>query len=152
MDQTVSEHLTITQSVTVQLVRHHDNLLSKAEELYAAGEYALAVIVAHTASEVATDRWLTAAMRSQLRPPLSEAVLDLIWNCNINNKNILRLYEGLTGTKLPADIVDRFRAFADVRNHTVHTGHPPNEAQAKAAVTIARDVVKHLDASVALSV
>jgi hypothetical protein len=75
-------------------------LLTLSRKLIDDGEFGIAIVVAHMACEIATERTLSEAFAAKGIPYLEDSVTDLLSGYNLANPRIRKLYTALTGDDL----------------------------------------------------
>jgi hypothetical protein len=145
----VEASMTISSSVTVDttVITYPQKLLNLARRLIDDGEFAIAVVVAHIACEIATERSLTEAFTVKGIPHLEEAVTDLFSGNNLANKRIRKLYTALTGDQIEkAAFWEQFKKSASRRNDIAHSSVTVTvtKAEAEDSHTAATALVAHL--------
>lgn len=133
--------------VTLTVVRYPEVLFQTAERLFGNGEYGVAVVVAHTACEVAVERVISQSFASSSIPQVADAIDNLLNGYNIANSKVHSLFKALTGRDVALEkqsIWSKFHASVKRRNETVHTGKQPTRAEAEESMAVAREMVGHL--------
>ena len=130
---------------------YHYDVLASARSFLAADKYDVAVIMAQTACEIATDDVITVLLRRQ---NLSDGILAWI-NKQIESRTTLkddRLYgldRALSCDELRKDQKALWEAYvrrADLRNDIVHAGAHAVKGQAVEACDTALDLFHHFEA------
>jgi len=130
---------------------YHYDVLASARSFLAADKYDVAVIMAQTACEIATDDVITVLLRRQ---NFSEGILAWInrqieWSTTLKNDKLYSLYRALSGDELQKDQKALWEAYvrrADLRNDIVHTGAHAMKEQAVEACDTALDLFHHFEA------
>src|SRR5262249_41237884 len=121
------------------------NLLSVARTLIDEGRFSIAVIVAHMACEIATERSLAEAFAIKELQYLEASVDDLINGYNLANDRIRKLYTALTGDEVQtAAFWQNFKESAQRRNKIIHGGTIVGKTEAEEAYEAATAFVAHL--------
>jgi hypothetical protein len=110
------------------------------------GQFSFAVVVAHTACEIATERSLDNAFLAQgIQSNLQDWVKSLNYGYNLGNNRIRRLYTAVTGHELQKQgFWQKFKASVDRRNSIVHKGVMVEKADAEESYEAARELLAHL--------
>jgi hypothetical protein len=133
--------------VTLTVVRYPEVLLRTAQRLFDSGEYAVAVVVAHTACEVAVERVISQSFARSNIPQVADPVDGLLNGSNISNPKVRSLFDALTGKKVAQDkqgIWDKFMKSATRRNRAVHAGEQPTKTEAGESLDVAYAMVQYL--------
>lgn len=136
-----------TSSVTVQttIITYPQKLLNLARRLIDEGEFGVAVVVAHMACEIATERTLSEAFGAKGIPDLEDAVTNLFSGNNLANDRIRKLYTALTGDEVEkAPFWQKFKLSAQRRNDIAHSSITVTKSEAEDTYMAARDLVTHL--------
>ena len=139
--------LAVSSSVAAEatVITYPQKLLTLAQRLIDDGEFGIAVVVAHMACEIATERTLSEAFIAKGIPYLEDSVTDLLSGYNLANPRIRKLYTALTGDEVEnATFWQKFKQSAERRNKMAHTAITVTEAEAKESHTAAKDLVAHL--------
>jgi hypothetical protein len=132
-------------SVDATIITYPQKLLTLARRLIDEKEFSIAVVVAHVACEVATERSLTEAFVNKGIPHLEEPVTELFNGYNLTNNRLRKFYTALTGDEVQkASFWEEFGKSASRRNKIVHSAHTVTEAEAEASHKAATDLVEHL--------
>jgi hypothetical protein len=132
-------------SLQTETITYPDSLLSLARTLINEGRYSIAVIVAHMACEIATERSLSAAFATRGLQYLEAPVDELLNGYNLANERIRKLYIALTGDEVETESFwQRFKESARRRNSIIHSGAIVGRAEAKESYKAAADLVAHL--------
>jgi hypothetical protein len=136
-------HAIATVSATV--TTYPEVLLSVARSLIDASQHSVAVVVAHMACEVATERALGAAFAKRGLQDLEEAIGELLNGYNLANDKNTKLYNALTGQSIEQEAFwPEFKKSAKLRNHIMHAGQIATAAQAEATHRATSALVKHV--------
>jgi hypothetical protein len=139
--------ITISSLVTAQatVVTYPQKLLSLARRLIDEGEFGVAVVVAHMACEIATERTLSEAFAAKGIPDLEVAVRDFFSGNSLGNDRIRKLYTALTGDDIAkAPFWQKFKLSAQKRGSIAHSSITVTKAEAEDSYIAARDLVAHL--------
>jgi hypothetical protein len=127
------------------IITYPQKLLSLAQRLIGEGEFSIAVVVAHMACEVATERSLTEAFVKAGLPHLEDAVSEFLNGYNLGTPRIRKLYTALTRDEVQnAPFWEEFKNSADRRNMVVHSTYTVTQAEAEASYKATKDLVAHL--------
>jgi hypothetical protein len=139
--------MTTSSSVTVKttVITYPQKLLTLTRRLIDEGEFAIAVVVAHIACEIATERCLTEAFAAKGIPDLEDSVTDFFSGSSLANDRIRKLYTALTGDEVEkAPFWQKFKESAVRRNKIAHSSVTVTKAEAEASYMAAKDLVAHL--------
>lgn len=137
----------VSASVTVDavVITYPRRLLTLARKLIDDGEFGIAVVVAHVACEVATERTLTDAFAARGVSYLEDSVTELLSGYSLANDRIRKLYRALTGDQIEqAPFWAKFKASATRRNNVVHSSASVTKADANESHQAATDLVDHM--------
>jgi hypothetical protein len=143
----VRVQVTATTSATVQaqVITYPRTLLDVARRLIDQGQFSIAVVVAHMACEIATERSLSESFSAKGVGYLEEAVTDLLNGNNLASNRIRTLYTALTGDNVQqATFWQKFKASAELRNKIVHGGKIAGKQDAEDSYAATSDLVAHL--------
>jgi hypothetical protein len=143
----VESSMTASSSASVQatVITYPQKLLTLARRLIDEGEYAIAVVVAHIACEIATERTLSEAFVGKGAAFLEDAVTDLLSGYNLGNGRIRKLYTALTGDQVEkATFWQKFKESTQRRNNIAHSAVAVTKAEAEDSFMAAKDLVAHL--------
>jgi hypothetical protein len=135
--------------VQATVVTYPQRLLTIARRLIDdEGQFSFAIVVAHTACEIATERSLDNAFVAQgIQSNLQDWVKSLNYGYNLGSDRIRRLYTALTGDELQKQkqvFWQKFKASVDRRNSIVHKGVMVEKADAEESYEAARELLAHL--------
>jgi hypothetical protein len=127
------------------LVKEARKLLDSAEPVH----HGLAVVLAHTACEVAVQRALSKAFAKRGVPDWEKPVLKQLNGYNLSNERNRNFYKALTGDNIgekatAAGWWDDFAKSAERRNAVAHKGAKVTKADATASVDVAEKFVAHV--------
>jgi hypothetical protein len=108
-------------------------LLNLAQRLIDEGQFSIAVVVAHMACEIATER------------SLEGSVTEVLNGYNLASDRIRKRYTELTGDKVQhAAFWGSFKRSANRRNNIIHQGVIVEKTEAEESHKAATDLVAHL--------
>jgi hypothetical protein len=141
--------MTGSSSLTVQLgvAAYPRKLLSVARDLIDQGEPSIAVVVAHMACEVATERRLSEAFVTKGVQYLKDAVMTgSRTGYSLTNDRILKLYTAVTGDEVQQNqpLWSNFTKSVARRNDIVHKGDTVEAVEAEKSYNAASDLLTHL--------
>jgi hypothetical protein len=120
-------------------------LLSVARRFIDQGDFSIAVVVAHMACEVATERRLSEAFATKGIDYLEDAVTDFFSGYNLNNEKIRNLYVALTGDHVhDTTFWSNFKVSAARRNKIIHNALGVGATEAEESYKAATDFLNHL--------
>ncbi|MFY9726256.1 MAG: hypothetical protein WAJ87_12240 [Bryobacteraceae bacterium] len=132
-------------TLSTKFIPYPQRLLEVAQSLIDQSEFSIAVVVAHMACEVATERSLSESIARKGLQYLEEPLLDFLSGYNLASDRIRKLYSALTGdTVQNASFWQKFKASATRRNEIVHAGAIVGKAEAEESHKAASDLVAHL--------
>jgi hypothetical protein len=140
---------TATATAQVEIVAFRPRiLLDLASGLMNEGRFELAIVVVHTACEIATEQTLSKAFDARGVQDLKDWVMGRLTagGYNLANDRIRSLYTALTGDevqKQPA-FWSKFKASAKRRNKIIHRGATAEKADAEDSYKAANDLLAHL--------
>jgi hypothetical protein len=143
----VEAHFTASAQATVQaeVVTYPQNLLFLARTLIDEGRFGIAVIVAHLACEIATERSLSEAFVTKGLQYLEASVDEFLNGCNLANDRFRKLYSAMTGDEIQtAPFWNKFKESAQRRNNIIHGGTIVGKTEAEESYRAAADLVAHL--------
>ena len=127
------------------VVTYPQRLLTLSRRLIDDGEFGIAVVVAHMACEVATERALSEAFANKGISYLEDSVTGFFNGYNLNNDRIRELYTALTGDEVEkTSFWEKFKASAKRRNNIIHSALMVAKAEAEESYLAAKDLVAHL--------
>ena len=146
------EEVRVTAGVLgVEIIEYSTILMREADKLlfHAKQPAGLAIVVAHTASEVATQRAISRAFAHRSISDLEDAVEDLFSSYNLGNHKARRFYTALTGDAVQKEWWwSEFQQSVKRRNDIVHEGRKATDGEAAASLTVCDQFVTHIDAYV----
>jgi len=114
--------------VTMTVIRFQQRILDAARQIAASPTadgptLAAAVVIAHTACEVATERALRRLIASRNVGPLADAIEDFVWRYDLCDKKVRRLWNTLSGDQIQdRPLWDRYQTHIKRRNKAAHSG------------------------------
>jgi hypothetical protein len=116
------------------------NLIDEGE-----GRFGIAIVVAHMACEIATERSLSKAFASRGVQFLQDWVTDDLNGYNLANRRIRRLYTALTGDAVHnTSFWKSFKESSVRRNHIIHGGMIVQKSDAENSYKAANELLVHL--------
>lgn len=129
----------------VVLITYPEALLTTAERLISEGQFSIAVVVAHMACEISTERSLSRAFTANGIGHLEESVEDLLPGYNLANDRVRNLYNAVTGREVHKQpFWQTFKESATRRNQAIHRGRVITRAEADSSLGAARELVVFL--------
>jgi hypothetical protein len=145
----VSQLLTASTSVTVQteVITYPQRLMTMARRLIDEGQFSFAVVVAHTACEIAIERRLSELFAAKGIQYLEDWAGGVLNSYNLGNERVRGLYTALTGDEVQKQesLWSTFRASVRRRNKIVHKGVMVEKADAEESYKAASDLLAHLN-------
>jgi hypothetical protein len=127
------------------VITYPQKLLTLAQKLINDGEFAIAVVVAHIACEIATERTLSEAFGAKGIPELEDPVTDFFPGNNLGNDRIRKLYTTLTGDDVAnTSFWQAFKASAQLRNKIAHSNVVVTKQEAENSHYATSALVAHL--------
>jgi hypothetical protein len=140
---TTQMSLRVSASHTV--TPYSETLLAKSQDLIAKGEFSIAVVVAHMACEISTERAISRAFADKDIQYLEEPVFAFLSGFNLANERIRDLYNAMTGREIQKQpFWQAFKESAKHRNSAVHKGGAVTKAEAEDSYKAASDLVAYL--------
>jgi hypothetical protein len=128
------------------VITYPQKLLTVARGLIDQGEHSIAVVVAHIACEVATERSLSESFVTRGIQYLEDPVTEFLNGYNLANERIRKLYTALTGDQVQNTVFwPKFKESATRRNKIIHEGALAASAEAEESYRAASDLVAHLN-------
>ena len=135
--------------VSATIVDYSTSLLQEAGELLTHDrKFGLAIVVAHTACEVAAQRAFSRAFASRNVSDLEDAVSDLFSSYNLGNERVRKVYAALTGDLVGNALPSWWQPFKDSvqrRNDIVHEGKRPSQEEALESLNACVACVEYLN-------
>jgi hypothetical protein len=135
-------------NLQTEILPYARELMDLATRLIDEGRYSLAVILVHTACEVATGQLISNAFDSGGARHLKQWVIGLRRGNNLANRQIRELYKALTGDDVVTGVGaewSSFTASSTLRNNIIHEGKTASETDAKASHRAASALLRHLE-------
>ena len=127
------------------VVSYPKKLLGTAEGLFKEGQYSVAVVVAHMACEIATERAMAEGFRTRNIADLEEPVEEMLNGYNLANDRLRKLYIALTGDEIHLQSFwSKFRESATRRNRIMHAGTIVSKEEADESLRATSALVEHL--------
>ena len=137
--------ISFSGSAQAEIITYPQTLLSAALSLIGSGQFNIAVVVAHMACEIATERCLSESFTQKGIQYLEAAVTDLLNGYNLANEKHRNLYTALTGDEVQKQpFWQDFKNSATRRNRIIHQGAIVGKAEAEESLKAASDLVSHL--------
>jgi hypothetical protein len=131
-------------TVQAEVVTYPQNLLSLARTLIDEGRFDIAVIVAHMACEIATERSMSEAFVTKGQY-LETSVDELLNGYNLANDRVRKLYTALAGDEVHTEAFwQKFKDSARRRNNIIHGGTLVGKAEAEESYKATAALVAHL--------
>ena len=128
------------------VLTYPQKLLAVAKGLIDAGEYSIAVVVAHIACEVAADRAFTKAFAAKGLDYLEEPIGAYFSGSRINRGRNQKLYTALTGDRIQDEpFWPRYLTSLERRNGITHKGAIVGKTEAEESFAVVTDFVAHLE-------
>jgi hypothetical protein len=139
----ITAHATVTADAT--FVTYSEFLLETADSLVNAGHAEMAVVTAHIACEIATERSFSRAFQHHHIDFLEEPLTAFFNGYNLANKRLRALYTALTGNQPEQQSFwPAFVASSERRNRVVHRGVPVTPPEAHESIGAARAFVQYV--------
>jgi hypothetical protein len=141
--------MTTSSSITVraEVDTYPQRLLRVARSFIDQGEvdFGIAVVVAHMACEIATERSLSDAFAAKGMQDFYDWVRSLNCGYNLANPRVRGLYTTLTGDEVQQrSFWQQFKESATRRNNIIHRGATTGKTEAEESHKAASDLVAHL--------
>jgi hypothetical protein len=135
----------LSGTIQAEVITYPETLLSAARSLIDEGQFSIAVVVAHMACEIATERSLSESFAKRGVQYLEQPVTDLLNGYNLATERIRKLYSALTGDEVQnAGFWQKFKESAKRRNRIVHAAAIVGKVEAEESYKAASDLVAHL--------
>jgi DNA-directed RNA polymerase subunit RPC12/RpoP len=129
----------------VVLITYPQSLLNLAKIFIDQGHFSIALIVAHMACEIASERAISAAFAARGISDLEEPVESFLNGYNLGNPRIRQLYTALTRDEIEKNpFWEEFQVSGDRRNAVIHRGATVDKTTAEKSLKAATDLVAHL--------
>jgi hypothetical protein len=145
-----SVHLraTIALSASIaqaEVITYPQTLLSTARSLVDGGQFSIAIIVAHMACEIATERTISEAFTQKGIEYLQDPVYKLLNGFNLNNDQVRSLYNVLTGDQIQGrPFWDKFKESAARRNRIIRNSLTVGKLEAEESINVAHTMISYL--------
>jgi len=127
-------------------ITYPQTLLDIAKGLIDAGKFSIAVVVAHIACEVATDRAFTKAFGAKGLDYLEESIGAYFSGSAFSQDRNRKLYTALTGDEIQKEpFWVPFTRSVERRNRIAHKGAIVGKTEAEESLAVATDFVAHLE-------
>jgi len=127
------------------VVTYPQRLLTLAQKLIDDGEFAIAIVVAHIACEIAVERSLSEAFVAKGASDLEDSVTEFLSGYNLANDRLRKLYTALTGDQVErTNFWQKFKASATRRNKIAHSAITVTKTEAEESYSAAKNLVAHL--------
>ena len=129
-------------------LHHHEVLLKMAESALDRKESALAIILAHAACEIFTERTFKLVFSFKKVECLYNYVIDPVWEYNnLKAKKARDLYMVMTGDNITKDTKfwKGFLNHVDRRNRIAHKGETATRLEAEESCRIVKEFIRHVD-------
>lgn len=141
----VSDAFTVVGSVTARVITYPETLLTAAKDLILNGQFSIAVVVAHMACEISTERALSQAFAAKGIGYLEEPVEELLPGYNLANDRVRDIYNALKGDEIQKQSFwQAFKQSATLRNKVIHQGKIATKSEAETSVKAATELVSYL--------
>jgi hypothetical protein len=127
------------------VVTYPETLLGTARHLFDEGQYSIAVVVAHMACEIATERSMGEAFRARHISDLEEPIEELLNGYNLATERIRNLYVTMTEDAIhEQSFWPAFKQSARRRNRIMHAGAIVSKSEADKSLQATSKLVAHL--------
>jgi hypothetical protein len=141
----VSDGFNLVGSLTANIITYPEALLTTAKDLIVNGQFSIAVVVAHIACEISTERALSQAFAAKGIEYLEEPVEELLSGYNLANDRVRNIFNALKGDEIQKQSFwQAFKQSATLRNNVIHQGKIVTKAEAEASVKAASELVTYL--------
>jgi hypothetical protein len=142
----VLEALSATMTTDASVITYPQRLLELACENIKRGELDFAVILSHTACEIATERSISGAFAAKNVQYLEKWATGRLISYNLANDVVRELYSTLTGDETIQNepFWENFKTSAKRRNLVVHKGKDIEQAEAEESLEAAIALVGYL--------
>jgi hypothetical protein len=133
---------------SVTITRYATYFLELAGKLIPEAKYDLAVIVAHTACELATAYVFATAFGGKHIQALEELLFRHNSGRSLSDERVRKVYTALTGDAIAGrqQLWQRFTDMANLRNRIIHGGATATKEDAEKGLVLATELVAHLEA------
>ncbi|MCK4394913.1 hypothetical protein KAX17_18595 [Candidatus Bipolaricaulota bacterium] len=144
-----SINVSVSVSVDAEVISYPQSFLNTAKDMIDKDIkelQSMAVILCHVASEIATDRALMASFEKNKIGHLKETICSRFRSRRLANKEIRKLYTGLTGDDIAkATFWPDYQDSVQRRDDITHRGILVSKADAEKSHAAATELVKHLE-------
>jgi hypothetical protein len=128
-----------------EVITYPQSLLKTARDLINLKQYNSAIVMAHQACEIASERTIARALAGNKHESTKEIEKSLSSGYNLTNDQTRNLYTTLTGDDIQKQpFWQQFKEFASLRNQIVHGYKTASRSEAEAALEAATNMVNHL--------
>jgi hypothetical protein len=129
------------------VTRHWAHLFETVEQLYSAGHYGAAVIVAQTACEVVMARAMTLAATAKQQPGNQDRRgHHRLQSYSADNRRVRQLYNALTDDDIAAQpFWQAYGKMLDLRHDAVHAGASVPQEAARTGIEAAKLLISHVE-------
>jgi hypothetical protein len=127
-------------------VSYSRQLLEVAKRLITQGDFGIAIVVAHTACEIAVERALSQQLQSRkIDEMLEEAIEGFLSGYALTDNRARKLYAALTGDNIQQTTFwQRYEQSVGRRNRVVHRGATMEKTEAEASLQVVAEFVTHM--------
>jgi hypothetical protein len=142
----IDKKVTVSAAVQAEVITYPQALLTSARKLIDDGQFNIAVVLSHTACEIAAERALSEALAKKGIQDLKEPVLGLLNGYNLEDDTIRNFYRTVTGDDKIQNqpFWQKFKESATRRNYIVHQGLVVGKAEAEESFKAASDLIAYL--------
>jgi hypothetical protein len=141
----IATTIRISGAAKAEVLTYPRALLGAASELVKQNHYAIAVVVAHMAAEVAVDRALSEAFAARKIEDLEDAVGGFLNGYSLGNDRTLALYVALTGDNPKTQpFWSQFKESAARRNRIAHASATASANEAEASIAAVKALLDHM--------
>jgi hypothetical protein len=138
-------YVAVASPIEVVFTPFEERLLASAAMAIAEGYFGFAVIVAHTACELGTERAISQSFAASGVGYLEEPVADFIFTYNLKTERVRNLYSALRGRRVQEQpFWPEFTKSVKRRNSVFHDGKFVTKSEAEASLAAASDLVAYL--------
>jgi hypothetical protein len=121
-------------------------LFGVAKNLLDQGHFGMAIVVAHTACEVAAENQLSRLLKSkQIGEALEDAIVSFLNGYSLNDDRSRDLYNALAGEQIQKESFwERYKLSIRRRNAVAHRGAIMQKGDAEASLQVADEFVRHM--------
>lgn len=139
--------LTVPKSTGV-LLHHHEQLIKMAEAAISRSENALAIILAHAACEIFTERAFKLIFSFKKLESLFSCIVNPAWEYNnLKAKKVRDLYMVTTGDDITKDtkLWKKFLDHVKRRNSIAHRGETATRTEAEKSCNTVKEFIRHIE-------